>query len=472
VFGIASRLFSRRVGLIAAFLTALHPLLVNLSFCVLSEAPYATLFLSAVYIVIRALNHPSLRWWSLVGGVFGLAYLLRQEALAALIVAVLFALMATEGGPAIRCKRFVAAFGVFLALVLPQIIFIYKSTGKFQLDGKTAQFFSLGRRIFVAQGRLPLDQPSADGQFDVPSSAPNAESWESWETKWAFYAVDAQLNKNGVTMRSQAQVVREARIKLKLVLQLVVQGAHRNVPLLLARLKEGSFGAPFLLPLVLLGALRRPWRRPKASSRLFLVLVAATPIVSTFATPWAYANVRYYFILVPFLLIWAANGLDEVGRWVKASTVAAGWPGLVRPLVSEWIIPILVGLALLVIYPVKQVRTIENFIEGSRATSVEKQVGLWIHQRQDHARVMDLLLPLTFHAHAQWVHYPYCDGEIALRFLDAAQVDYIVLRRSETFTQYYKEWLERGIPDSRAELLHVSPVADAQFAVYRWHRAG
>src|SRR5712692_4340362 len=54
VFGIASRLFNRRVGFIAATLTLLHPVLVNLSFTVFSEGPYTTLLLCAVYLVVRA----------------------------------------------------------------------------------------------------------------------------------------------------------------------------------------------------------------------------------------------------------------------------------------------------------------------------------------------------------------------------------------------------------------------------------
>jgi len=472
MFGIASRLFNQRVGLMAAILTVLHPLLINLSFSVLSEGPYTTLFLSAVYVVVCALNHSSLRLWSLVGGAFGLAYLLRQEALAALLIAVLFELAATEGRGAIRCKRAAVAIGVFLALALPQVIFIYRSTGKVRLDGKSAQFFALGKRILAAEATPARAQGSIDGQADVPSSLPNVPSWETWETKWAFYAVDAHLNITGVAMRSHVEVVREAQITVKVVSHLLVKGMRMNIPLMLGHLSERSFGAPFLLALAILGALRRPWRRPKASSRLFVVMAAATIVVATFATPWAYANVRYYFVLVPFLLIWAANGLVEVGLWAKASSAAAGWTVLARPVLSEWIIPGLIGLALLIIYPLKQVRTIENFVEGSQFTSGEKEVGLWVLHQQDHSRVMDLLLPLSFHADAEWVHFPYCSAELALRFLDAAQVDYIVLRRGQTFTQYYKDWLEHGIPDSRAELLHVSPDADAQFVVYRWHRAG
>src|SRR5215469_17468243 len=103
VFGIASRLFSRRVGFIAALLTLLHPLLVHLSFMVYSEGPYATLFLSAIYIVVRALEDSSVKLWSLVGAAFGLCYLLRAEASAAFGIAVLFCLTATGGRLTVRC---------------------------------------------------------------------------------------------------------------------------------------------------------------------------------------------------------------------------------------------------------------------------------------------------------------------------------------------------------------------------------
>jgi hypothetical protein len=202
---------------------------------------------------------------------------------------------------------------------------------------------------------------------------------------------------------------------------------------------------------------------------LFVVLIAAAPVAATFTALWT--QTRYYFVLVPLLIIWAANGLVQVGLWARASSAAARWPVLARPVVSEYIIPGLVGLAL-ILYPVQGVRQDYIFKDGSPSSRVEKEVGLWIGQQQKQARIIDLSIPLTFHADAQWVRFPYCSGDLALRFLDAAQVDYIVLRREETFTQYYKDWLEHGIPDQRAELLHLPPDADAQFVVYRWHRAG
>ena len=115
VFGVASRLFNRRVGFIAAILVVLHPLLLHLSFMVYSEGPYATLLLSAIYLVVRALDNPSNKAWMLAGGAFALSYLIRAEALAAFVIAVLFALAATTGDIYARLKRAASAAVVFLS---------------------------------------------------------------------------------------------------------------------------------------------------------------------------------------------------------------------------------------------------------------------------------------------------------------------------------------------------------------------
>ena len=475
VFGIASRLFSRRIGLVAALLTVLHPLLVMLSFAnYSSEGPYITLLLSATYVVVRALNHSSTGAWLLVGSVFGLAYLLRAEAAAAFLIAVMFALTATEGGAAVKCKRAAAAIGIFLVLTLPEVILIYRSTGKVMLEGKSTLFFDLGTRILSAEKSLKVHRQLPDGH--EPYSAQTAV-WGreglilgSAAYNWAHYAVDTHLRGTGTTMRTNAEVIREARITLKESFRLVKEAVRHKARVVVKNLFLNSwFGPPFLPALALLGALRRPWRRPQASSRLFVMLVPVAPIAATFSAFWDYD--RYYFVLVPFLLIWASNGLIEVGLWTKASSAAVGWRLVARPVVSKCIIPGLIGLSI-IIYPVKLAR---DYLTATFSNRIEKDVGLWIKRQQDHpVRIMDLAygLVLAFHANAQHVQFPYCDGDLALRFLDSAEVDYLILRRVGDFTQYYEDWLTRGIPDPRAELLHVSPDVDNKYVVYRWRRPG
>jgi 4-amino-4-deoxy-L-arabinose transferase-like glycosyltransferase len=468
VFGIASRLFNRRTAWVAAVLALLHPLLINLSFTVWSEGPYATLLLTAVYVVLRALNHPSIQMWALVGGTFGLAYLLRPEAVAPMMVAALFALIATEGPQAIRCQRAVVAIAVFAALTLPEVILIYRYTGKLRLEGKSAIIYAQSIRIFDARASLEGDRRSTGAQLDEPSPQPNAESWQPWPEKWAGHAINTNLEPTGVWMRPNADVIRETRITPKVLAHIVRTAARLNAPALLEQLSSRWLGAPFLPALALLGALRRPWPRPLASSYLYVMLVPATAVVATFSTIWNYP--RFYFLLVPFLLIWAANGLVGFGEWTKASSAAIGWQGL-GPVVFAYVIPGLIGLAM-VIYPIGGVRSLYEFTVGSPLTRVDKQVGLWIAQQQKgQVRIMDLTVPLAFHADAEFAYFPYCSGDLALRFLDAANVDYVVLRRQEKFTKYYEDWLAHGIPDPRAQLVYLSSGANSpEILVYRWHR--
>jgi len=470
VFGIASRLFNRRVGFIAAILTLLHPLLVNLSFTVFSEGPYFTALLSAVYVVVRALNQRSTKPWLLVGGAFGLSYLLRAEAASAFAIAVLFALAFTEGNRTVRFKRAASAILVFLALALPEIIFIYRSTGKVGLEEKSTIFFYTARRILAAERTPGVVYGSPGGKYEVASPEANVESSQSWEEKSAFYGIDSLLKGTGTAMRPFVETIQETRMNAK-DLFLFAKAVGRNTPGLFRQLSSDWLGAPLLPALALLGALRRPWRAPKASSRLFVMLLAAIPFV---ANPLALlpGDPRYSFVFVPLLSIWAANGLFEVGGWTKATSAAAGWKVLAGPTVSRCIVPALIGLAMIV-SPLKGVRRVGEFREGALPTRVDKELGSWIgHQQNRPVRIMDLQIPLAYHAGAQFSHFPYSTSELALRYLDAAQVDYIILRRGEAFTQYYEEWLKRGIPDPRAELLHVSPGVDAKFAIYRWHRAG
>jgi hypothetical protein len=68
------------------------------------------------------------------------------------------------------------------------------------------------------------------------------------------------------------------------------------------------------------------------------------------------------------------------------------------------------------------------------------------------------------------VHFPYASAADTIRFLDSAGVDYIVLRRGSTFTDYYDDWLNHGIPDPRAQLVYTSSGA-SPFIVFRWRKS-
>jgi 4-amino-4-deoxy-L-arabinose transferase-like glycosyltransferase len=469
VFGIAERLFNHRVGLIAAVLSLLHPLLIHLSFTVFSEGPYATLFLSAIYMTVRALQQYSTRSWFLVGFTFGLTWLLRAEASMGFAIAVLFALL-SGGDRSDRFKRSVAAIAAFLLLVSPEAVFIYRVTGKIKIEGKSTIFFYDAKRILAAERHPNVDFMSPGGLHEVPSPEPNMDSGPRWEEKWAFFGIDSNLKGMGFPLRAHAEIIRETHMKFRDLFRILGAGTRQNLPTLFQRLSSDWLGAPLLPALALLGALRRPWRGKQALVRWFVLFIAAAPVTATFLS--LRTEQRYYFILIPMLTIFAANGLVSVGLWLKASSAAVGWWVLQSPLLSQLVVPSLVGLAM-VLSPISGMKGVYIFAESATATRVDKETGTWIGRQQNQpVKIMDLSIPLAYHASAKsFSYFPYTDDDSALRYLDAAKVDYVVLRRGAHFTKYYEDWLEHGIPDSRAELLQLTTIPGAdKFVVYRWHR--
>ena len=57
---------------------------------------------------------------------------------------------------------------------------------------------------------------------------------------------------------------------------------------------------------------------------LFVLLVPATAIIATFTVVHGVFP-RNYFVLVPFLSIWAANGVVAVVNWTKSTVNAAAF---------------------------------------------------------------------------------------------------------------------------------------------------
>src|SRR5260370_42492193 len=96
-----------------------------------------------------------------VGGALWLYHFVRTETTAAFVIALMFALIATEGNLPVRCKRAVAALLGFVALASRVAIFIYNSPGKVRLEMKSTIFFYTGKRI------LPADRKPG-GDYEPP----------------------------------------------------------------------------------------------------------------------------------------------------------------------------------------------------------------------------------------------------------------------------------------------------------------
>src|SRR5260370_24974029 len=109
----------------------------------------------------------------------------------------------------------------------------------------------------------------------------------------------------GFPLRPHTEVISETKIRPRDMLGLIGKGVRQNAPIVFQRLSSDWLGAPLLPALALLGALRRPWRGPQASGRLFVMVVAVAPVLATFSALWNQPT--YFFFLVPLFCILVAN---------------------------------------------------------------------------------------------------------------------------------------------------------------------
>jgi 4-amino-4-deoxy-L-arabinose transferase-like glycosyltransferase len=451
VFGIANRLFERRVAVIAAMLTVVYPVFVNLSFSVFSEGPYTTMLLGAVYLVLRAFDRPSILNWSFVGGAFGAAYLTRQEAVGPFLAAILIGPIAGGDSSLVKAKRTLAAVAVFMVLASPQVLLLYRSTGKLRLEGKSLINYAWGIRVLNAETRSGAKESIQDIDYDAANS------------------INDRLEGTGVGMRPNAEIIRETHVHSGDAIRFLQEAVHRNTPELFAKLRERWLGAPFLPALAFLGVLRRAWPRQIAFHHLFFMLVPATAVLTTFTVVHA-IYVRNYFILAPFLLIWGANGVLGVARWTNRNIAVifehASSSSVPGGLAAGLIVVVMLGYAL------KDTRNLFVFREGSSESQGAKDAGLWIKQQQTRrVRVMDILDTVAFHAGADYVHFPSSNAELALRYIEKEKVDFLIIRQGFEQPKYYKDWLTSGILDARAQLVYATAEGQPNgILVYRWNR--
>jgi hypothetical protein len=439
VFGIASRLFDRRTALVATLLACVHPFLVALSATTYSESLYFTLLFSGVYLVLRGLERPSYRVWCLVGGVLALACLTRPEALLILAMAVAVRVIVPGGTRRQRIGWGLGAVAVFVLLVSPYAAFLHRATGQLRIEGKSVTHLALGTRLVAGQSE---DE--------------------------AQYSVNERLEGTGIWMRPVVALIPETHVEPLTIARVAAQAARRNAPLLLIRLSSPWVGGPLMFGLAMVGFFRRPWRRNDALSHLFATLTALACLVGPLSSP--FHDMRFVYVFAPLFVIWGSEGIVQVFRWTTATAARVVSAGVSRRLcgiaLSGLLAVVVLGSAL---------RNVPGPVRGGPESRVTVTVGEWIRGQQDRpVTIMDITTQLAFHAGGEWIHPPYANGEVALRFLDAAKVDYVVLRRrDDNFSNYYRDWYERGIPSARAELVYVSsdPYFDGDLKIVRWHRA-
>ncbi|HET7106183.1 MAG TPA: glycosyltransferase family 39 protein [Candidatus Acidoferrum sp.] len=441
---IARSAFGGAAGLIAGIIAVVGPPLIAISGTVQSEPAYLVFQAAGVYFALQIWPSLPKRACYLGGVCFGIAYLARPEASIYIALTTLFIFL--TGRTVLQLKSAARLILAFVLTILPYVVWLSIQTGSPRLEAKSVTNYveATGWAAHLPPGKI-------------------------------FFAVDDQLNDVGLSNQSDLAMIQKTKLSTAKVFWLAMHGASTNVMRLLSTIMESRlFGGSLFLLLLGLGFVAPAPDANSLARRGFLFAAAVASIVPLFSLH-AFHD-RFVFPFLTLLLPFAAGGVVFLYRSLS-STLASGarLPALLSTSLAGSIAAlVLIGYLATQAHTMKHLETDarlpEQDITVQRGDVFVKNLGQTIRSYGvKNALVMDGTPAIGYYAGAADWPLPYCDSETAIRYIEKKAPDFVVLQSSkEDVFPYLKEWIEKGIPDPRMELVYRATAPNGEVAqVYR-----
>jgi 4-amino-4-deoxy-L-arabinose transferase-like glycosyltransferase len=442
LFLLADRLYGRRAAWIAAGFAAFHPVIVGLSASGYAEALAMSLQFAATYWTLKMMEADG-RWsWLISGALWGLSYLHRTECLVLpfLAVAVMLPMWLrtheTLRGWALASARFLAIFAIF---PLAYGLFFYQHSGKFRFEGKNLLNYTIGQRVL-----------------------------EGMPPGMATRGIDDQLRELGPHLHTNDYFTYSPYPSgFRDLLRYFVRNASRNKYWLISEIPTAPyFGSIALFFLAFLGLLAKPWNQTRFFRELYLIGLFGYFIVLLLA---AHIRIpRYAFILLPFLFLWAAAGVDWLMEWVSETAaslrVAPAWSARMA------FVPAAVAVAIVLTISWATLPYLEEFSMAWAPHDIVKDAGEWLRSQAPGLKTSMGTNEFAYYSYSYRDLFPYADSATALRYLHKKKPDYLYLSTDEDLTApYYRDWMEKGIPDPAATLIYDRRKGELRAVIYKWN---
>jgi 4-amino-4-deoxy-L-arabinose transferase-like glycosyltransferase len=394
VFVLVQRLYGTSTAWLAALLVAVYPAL-NVSVLYwgsMTEPLYMCLLYAGLAALLMGLEEKRWRLLPAAGLAFGLAYLVRPEAIGHVGVSMLVILtwlMRCGSGILRQACWAIGGFVVAFALVAaPYVWYLHAHTGRWLLSGKGGVTWELGKAI-TQRDRAAMDEIVT----------------RLWGTPEGFKFSIVQA------------ILADPRAFARRVL--------RNEQVLSRELYMARVYIYALLPLITLALFRTPWDRRRAAHEAFLV--AALIPFSVFLA--FHIEPRFFAPALPVLLLWVAQGARELGLWLCQTAVI--WRD--RPLAGgrttalvQWGPAGLLVVLLLSLLPLTAQANLASVPWRYKTT------GLWLrgHTPAD-AKVMTRQTSISFYAERVKVKVPRTDWPGVLEAARAHGAGYLVVDEGE-----------------------------------------
>lgn len=434
VYGIASRLGGSRAAEIAGLFAAFHGLLIALSESVYSETMYFFLIACAIYFALRTVEAPGWRNAACTGLTFGLAYLVRPEAIVyPLIVAGFLVGMALIRRLRLDDAARNASIVVLVAglVVTPYVVWLSGNSGYVRVDGKSVINGLVAERM--REGITYLEATRGLGPDLEPIGV--------------FLAVD-QFALGDSSSDNVRRIVHTLASDLRGRARSIVEDTLRTSAL---------GGIPFLA-LAGLGfamSLRHSSTRVAAG---LMALFSASYFVVLLTVQFRWT--RYLFPFALFALPWAAVGAATVLAWLRPwiSRHVVARVAAVAAMVSLVAVPSTIGAARLGEFT--QLRDSEL-----------RSAGRWLAtQSPGEKLIAGISAVLPYYADARLVYLPWAEESRALAFLRKVGPDFVAVRtHDEAQAPYLADWKSRGLDyECVGEPSSSFPGPAGTLSIYRW----
>jgi hypothetical protein len=334
-------------------------------------------------------------------------------------------------------------FGIFMAIALPYLTYLYAHTGQLRMEGKWNINYTIESRI---QAGMDYDHAAYGVGATADDSGPLLDPGH-------FAAYTPFRHGFREKVRYLASAVRANRHDVSWELQ------------------SSMLGNPAVFVLIIIGFFRKAWPQRRLLNE-FVLLTMALSIVILIATAQHVEN-RYLFALVPILIIWSARGIQELGEWTAELVSALRTRLLPGPALLSAGVQ-MAAIAAVAVLSLRGSSSLFEFYIQKPLFVPAKQAGLWLGSLQAGRKAVATFdSRIAFYSDAVFVQIPDADPATALRYLASKNPDFIyvdnIYLKSNPIVE---EWLAHGIPDGAAQLIYQTKretkEGDDIIRIYRW----
>jgi 4-amino-4-deoxy-L-arabinose transferase-like glycosyltransferase len=415
-YGIASIVYGTRAGYAAGVIAAFLPFAVQLSTVVLADMLFLTLVTTGLFFLVRTLVSPRYADVALASVAFGLAYLTRPEGLLLELLAVA-AVLVLAFARVVKPRRAVllvlSALLPFTVLAAPYVAFLSAHAGHLRVEGKSIVNLDIGLRM----DRGLTYTVAAD-------------------------AIDDNLHVVGPELAQDYYFEPAGRIapSLSTILVFGLKNTVRHVSEVAHVAASRLCGSILLLALAIVGFAAGPWDGRRV--RLQALLVAYGLVITVALASVFHFWDRYFVGYVPLLIVWSANGVAVLTRFMPR---AGGWARIA---------PLALTALVLVVFLFS---TKTGFTDDDGRSVAERQAGNWLAQNGgENARIASISDQAVYYAKGIWFMLPWAPSDdAALRYMRGQRPDFIVLDLDDAIERpYITAWMKSGVPDPRARVVY------------------